>query len=140
MTEQEYNVTAMLDREAIRDLVTCYCDAIWRGDIVTVVDLFTKDGSVQVLNGPMTAKEATGHDKLYAFYITGMKEMTPRPFPHGHWVELRGNYHAAGRVYVELRSSIDFSWVGAVVYSDDYVKIDGRWRIQRREVHIASMS
>ncbi len=140
MTEQEYSLSAMLDREAIRELVTCYCDAIWRDDIVAVVDLFAEDGSVQVLNGPMTAKEATGHEKLHAFYVAGMKEMTPRPFPHGHLVELQSNSHAKGRVYVELRNSIDFSWVGAVIYSDSYVKLDGRWRIHRREVRIASMS
>lgn len=139
MTKPDAAVSAMLDREAIRDIVDRYYDAIWRNDIDAVVDLFTEDGGMVTRNGPLAGASPVGREELRAFYITGVKTMTPRPFGHNHVVELHGEDHATGRVYVELRSSVDYAWIAAVIYEDEYVKRDGRWRFRRREARIQNM-
>ena len=140
MAETENSLSDMLDREAIRDLVVRYCDAIWRNDIAEVVDLFTADGSMEALNGPIAGKAAVGHEQLHAFYVGGVKTMTPRPFAHNHVVDLDGNERATGRVYVELRSSVDYSWITAVIYVDEYARVDGKWRIRRRQAEMQNVA
>jgi hypothetical protein len=51
-------------------------------------------------------------------------------------VELLGEGRAMGRAYIEMRSSVDFEWVAAVVYSDEYVKIGDEWKIQVRRAAV----
>jgi acyl-CoA synthetase (AMP-forming)/AMP-acid ligase II len=129
----EAQVSDLLDREAIREVITRYNDSIWRDDVAAVVDLFTDDGTIEVLNGPLGGRAPVGREQLRTFYVDGMKRMTPRPFAHNHVVELDGGGRATGRSYVELRSSVDYSWIGAVIYTDEYVKVDGVWKIRRRQ-------
>ena len=140
MAEADQAVAEMLDREQIRDLVTRYCDAIWRDDIDSVVELFSDDGSMRYVNGPLAGDAAVGREHLHKFYVAGVKKMTPRPFAHSHVVDLQDGGRANGRVYVELRSSVDYSWVAAVIYTDEYVKRNGRWRIKSREACVQNMS
>jgi hypothetical protein len=128
----EAQVSDLLDREAIRDIVARYYDAIWRDDIDAVVDLFAADGTMEVANGVLGGNAPVGRQQLQAFYRAGVKKMTPRPFGHNHVVELHGGGGATGRCYVELRSSIDYSWIGAVIYTDEYVKVGGTWKFRRR--------
>lgn len=140
MGESEKAVSDMLDREAIRDIVNRYYDAIWRNDIGAVVELFTDDGTMVTRNGPLAGASPVGRQALHDFYIHGVKTMTPRPFAHNHVVELQDGGRATGRVYVELRSSVDYSWIGAAIYQDEYFKRDGRWRFRRREACIQNMA
>jgi ketosteroid isomerase-like protein len=128
----EAQVSDLLDREAIRDIVARYYDAIWRDDIDAVVDLFAHDGTIEVANGVLGGNAPVGRQQLQAFYRAGVKKMTPRPFGHNHVVELQGGDRATGRCYVELRSSVDYSWIGAVIYTDEYVKVGGTWKFRRR--------
>jgi ketosteroid isomerase-like protein len=139
MAEVDFTVADMLDREEIRDIVVRYFDAIWRDDIDAVVGLFAEDGTIVVRNGPLAGQGPVGRQQLHEFYVAGIKKMTPRPFAHNHVVDLHGHDRATGRVYVELRSSVDYSWLGAVIYVDEYVKRRGRWMIHRREVHMQNM-
>lgn len=132
-------VSDALDREAIRDVIVRYLDAIWRNDIDAVVQLFSADGTMVVLNGPLAGNAAVGHEQLHAFYVTGVRKMTPRPFGHNHVVDLQGDGRASGRTYVELRSSVDYTWLGAVIYTDEYVKVDGTWKIRRREARMQNL-
>jgi hypothetical protein len=133
------DIPDLMDREAIRDIVARYNDAIWRDDIDAVVDLFSEDGTIEVANGALAGNAPVGRKQLHDFYIAGMKKMTPRPFPHHHVVELQGGERATGRSYVELRSSVDYSWIGAVVYTDDYVKVGGTWKFRRRHARIQNV-
>jgi ketosteroid isomerase-like protein len=132
-------VSDALDREAIRDIVVRYYDAIWRDDIDAVVQLFAADGTIEVPNGPLAGNAPVGHEQLHAFYVAGVRKMTPRPFGHNHVVDLHGDGRASGRSYVELRSSLDYSWLGAVIYVDEYVKVDGTWKIHRREARMQNL-
>jgi SnoaL-like domain len=135
----EAQVLDLMDREAIRDIIARYNDAIWRNDIDGVVDLFAQDGSLEVDNGPLAGNAPVGREQLHAFYLVGVKKMTPRPFAHHHVVDLHGGGRATGRSYVELRSSVDYSWVGAVVYTDEYVKVGGTWKIRRRSARMSNV-
>jgi hypothetical protein len=132
-------VSDALDREAIRDVIVRYLDAIWRDDIDAVVQLFAADGTMVVPNGPLAGNAPVGHEQLHAFYVAGVRKMTPRPFGHNHLVELHGDGRASGRTYVELRSSVDYTWLGAVIYTDEYVKVDGTWKIRRREARMQNL-
>ena len=133
------DISDLMDREAIRDIVARYNDAIWRDDIDAVVDLFSEDGTMEVANGALAGNAPAGREELRAFYIAGVKKMTPRPFAHHHVVELQGGGRATGRSYVELRSSVDYSWIGAVVYTDDYVKVGETWKFRRRHARIQNV-
>ena len=135
----ELSIMEMVDREAIRNVIVAYYDAIWRDDTETVVQLFASDGVMEVSNGPLGGNAPMGHEQLRKFYTEGVKLMKPRPFGHNHVVHLCGNDIATGRSYVELRSSIDFSWVAAVVYEDEYIKVDGKWMIQKRRAKLQSV-
>jgi hypothetical protein len=43
----------MMEREAIRNMVMAYYDPIWRDDIEAVVQLFSPDGTMVVIDGPV---------------------------------------------------------------------------------------
>jgi hypothetical protein len=133
LSAQEQSISDYLDRDAIRDIVDRYYDAIWRDDIDTVVSLFAHDGTMEVVNGPLVGTPPVGHEELHRFYVAGVKKMVPRPFGHNHVVDLHGEARASGRCYVELRSSVDYSWIGAVIYVDQYVKVEGLWKFLRRQ-------
>jgi hypothetical protein len=133
--EEQRSFLDTMNREAIRDVVNRYYDGIWRNDLEAVVNLFAKDGTITVTSGPMAVPPPVGHEELHRFYVAGVEKMNPRPFVHNHIVDLQGDDRATGRCYVELRSSIDYSWIAAVIYVDEYVKIDGAWKFKRREAN-----
>jgi hypothetical protein len=138
MTEAETYQAAqdMLDREAIRELVIRYCDAVWRDDVDTIVGLFAKHGSIDVVNGPLAGQNVCGHEQLSTFYKAGISKMSPRPFGHNHLVELRGDGRAWGRSSVELRHSRDYSWISVVIYNDEYIKVGDAWKFLKRRAEM----
>jgi ketosteroid isomerase-like protein len=136
MTDINQSTLDLLDREAIRDLVVRYYDAIWRDDVETVVSFFAETGSMEVANGPLTVQNVCGHEQLRAFYRAGIAKMNPRPFCHNHTVDLLGEGRATGRCFVELRHSKDYSWISAVVYSDEYVKVGASWKFLKRRAEM----
>jgi hypothetical protein len=136
MTDSSQATRELLDREAIRELVVCYYDAVWRDDVETIVDLFAETGGIYVLNGPLGGQDVCGHEQLRTFYRAGISTMSPRPFGHNHLVELRDEAHASGRSYVELRNSKDYSWISAVVYTDEYVKVGSSWKFLKRRAEM----
>lgn len=126
----------MLDRDAIRDLVVRYYDAVWRDDVDAIVGLFAEHGSISVANGPLAGQSVCGHEQLAAFYKAGIEKMSPRPFGHNHLVELADEIHARGRSYVELRNSKDYTWISAVIYNDEYIKVGGGWKFLKRHAEM----
>jgi ketosteroid isomerase-like protein len=138
LNRDDQSIMDMVDREAIRNMVLAYFDAIWRDDIEALVQLFAPDGTMVVSGGPGSVEGSApvGHEQLRDFYVNGVKLLKPRPFSHNHVVELLGEGRAMGRAYIEMRSSVDFEWVAAVVYSDEYVKIGDEWKIQVRRAAV----
>ncbi len=135
MNATEKTLTALLDREAIRDLPLRYCDCVWRDDIDGLVDLFTPEGQFVVRLGERETV-ARGYDELRAVYLEGLA-IKPRPYIHNHVVELTDERHARGRCYLDLRSEeLDMAWVGAGYYDDDYEKVNAGWKFAARVFHI----
>jgi ketosteroid isomerase-like protein len=107
VAELEVRLNDLADREAIRELTSDYCQRVQGGDVEGVVALFCEDGSI-------------------------FAEMTPKPFIHNHVIELDGG-SARGVCSVEIRLVQDGrAYDAAGHYHDDYRKIAGRWRFQRR--------
>ncbi|MGR9090329.1 MAG: nuclear transport factor 2 family protein [Gammaproteobacteria bacterium] len=126
-------VTALLAREAIRDLPQRYCDFVWRDDIAGLVDLFTPDASfTAVFDGG--EKTFSGHAELRDFFIAGLT-IAPRPFIHNHVVDLHDAVSATGRCYLDLYSAKkNMESIGAGFYEDEYALDDGRWRFRSRRL------
>src|ERR1700739_131351 len=136
MTDIDQSTLEMLDREAIREAVVRYYDAVWRDDVEAILDLFAETGTIEVVNGPLAGQNVCGYEQLRAFYKAGIAKMSPRPFGHNHAVELLGEGRATGRSYVELRHSKDYSWISAVVYNDEYVKVGSSWKFFKRRAEM----
>ena len=123
----EARLADLADREAIRELTSDYCQRVQRGDVEAVVELFCEDGSIE-----MEDTVTRGHEQLRASYSQALAEMTPKPFIHNHVIELDGD-SARGICSVEIRLVQDGrAHDAAGHYVDDYRKVDGRWRFQRR--------
>ena len=123
----EARLADLADREAIRELTSDYCQRVQRGDVEAVVELFCEDGSIE-----MEDTVTRGHEQLRASYSQALAEMTPKPFIHNHVIELDGD-NARGICSVEIRLVQDGrAHDAAGHYDDDYRKVDGRWRFQRR--------
>ncbi len=124
-------VTALLAREAIRDLPQRYCDCVWRDDIAGLVDLFTPDGTFTAVFAG-AEKAFSGHDALRDFFTAGLA-IAPRPFIHNHVVDLHDHSSATGRCYLDLYSAKkNMGSIGAGYYEDEYALDDGRWRFRSR--------
>ena len=124
-------LTALLAREAIRDLPQRYCDCVWRDDIDGIVALFTPDGSfTAVIAG--AEKTFSGHAGLRDLFVSGMA-IAPRPFIHNHVIDLRDAGSASGRCYLDLYSAKkNMESIGAGYYEDEYALDDGHWRFRSR--------
>jgi SnoaL-like domain len=127
-------VRELADREAIRDLSIRYCDYLYRNDLDSLVNLFTKDGTF-IVKDSENEIVIGGHGNLKKMYKKLVAETRPRPFIHTHVVELHGGNSASGRCYVELRSArIAMERVGSGCYEDDYVKVGEQWKIASRRL------
>ena len=123
----EARLADLADREAIRELTSDYCQRVQRGDVEAVVELFCEDGSIE-----MEDTVTRGHEQLRSSYREALAEMTPKPFIHNHVIELDG-LSARGICSVEIRLVQDGrAYDAAGHYHDDYRKLDGHWRFQRR--------
>ena len=123
----EARLADLADREAIRELTSDYCQRVQRGDVEGVVELFCEDGSIE-----MGETLNRGHEQLRSSYREALAEMTPKPFIHNHVIELDG-LSARGICSVEIRLVQDGrAYDAAGHYHDDYRKLDGHWRFQRR--------
>ncbi|MGH8013143.1 MAG: nuclear transport factor 2 family protein [Candidatus Binataceae bacterium] len=135
----EQLVNEVADRQAIGELPKRYCDCVWRGDVDTLVNLFSEDGSFVVM-GHKQNTTTSGRANLRKTYAEGLATLTPRPYIHNHVIELHGNGRASGRAYVELRdASNKMSWLGTGYYEDEYVKTGDQWMFQSRKFHRVHM-
>jgi hypothetical protein len=129
----------LADREAIRELPQRYCDCVWRGDVEGIVNLFSDDGEFTII-GNKRENKTVGRANLLRSYGEGLANLTPRPYIHNHVIELKGNGHASGRCYVELRNASDnMAWLGTGFYHDEYLKVGDQWKFKSRrfqQVHM----
>lgn len=134
MSELEKQLTALLDREAIRDLPKRYCDFVWHNDVAGVSGLFMPDGRFSVILEDRRI-DVLGRGKITEFMRAGLAD-APRPFIHNHVVKLNGTESASGRAYLDLRSGKhNFDWLGTGYYQDEYRKVSGEWYFASRDFH-----
>lgn len=124
-------VRGLLDREAIRDLVTLYARAVDDHDIEAVVGCFVADGVFD-----RRGDEAVGHGAIREAFTTATRTYRAMLHtPETHVVTLIGPDEATGWAsgHAELmtrRTTI----IVAYRYEDTYRREVGRWRFARREV------
>lgn len=139
MTEQEKLIQSLLDREAIRDLPRRYCHCVWQADIDGFVALFTEGATFESVGSSGSSYRATGHDDLRSMIDDALRRLELKPFIHNHIVDMRGSSEAVGVCYVEARyRRKDKMWSLTGWYEDEYLKVQGSWKIQNRRFVLVS--
>jgi hypothetical protein len=123
----------LLEIEEIRKVRLLYSHLMDSHRIDELADLFTPDGVCvfgpygrwegrETIRANFWDVEGGGHDTYRAIHNTC-----------DHWVELTGPDSAVGRAYlidvVTDRPPADHPLVVLGVYDEDYVKVDGAWKI-----------
>lgn len=123
-------VQALLDRQAIADLVTLYALTRDDHDIDGLMECFATDGVFIDAGRPVT-----GHAELREFYLGNMRRHAfGIHIPNSHVVELRSATEASGIVtgHGEFAGASSLTMC-AYRYHDRYVKRDGRWAFSYRD-------
>ncbi|GAA4883375.1 nuclear transport factor 2 family protein [Ferrimonas pelagia] len=124
----------MLDLEAIeliKQLKSRYFRALDTADLTTMETVFTSDGLIHY-QGPSYNIEHQGWDALATFFTT---TFTERQF--GVHIGVNPEISVDGDsatgiwylrdTFVNLEHQVQFE--GSAIYRDEYVKVDGQWRI-----------
>ncbi|MCC6925667.1 nuclear transport factor 2 family protein [Novosphingobium sp.] len=122
---------ARIDRleslDAIRQLPAKYALALDMRDMEAMVSLFPADVRV--------GKDASGRQALRAYMDRTLRSPFTGTSHHigGHVIEFDDPDHAHGIVYSKNEHETGDEWViMQMMYSDDYVRQDGRWYFARR--------
>ena len=139
-SEREQQIGDLLDREAIRELPVRYCHYVRTRNLAPMLDLFADDGGFEmpasVSSTSMMNGVFKGRTQLAEVFSAGFERSDPWPFVHNHIVDLKGPERASGFVYVELRMGLEqMRATQIVVYEDDYVKEQGRWKFKSRKLN-----
>lgn len=128
MTTLEERITAVEDKDAIRELTARYCHNVATGNGAAVTDLFAEDGAFL-----MGERRVQGSAELAEFYAA-LAENPPIPFIQNHVIDSYSPTEAEGRCSVEIRMVQDGEAVTAAGwYQDKYRKINGSWKFSERD-------
>ena len=128
MASIEDRITALEDKEEIRELTALYCHSVAAGEGKAIAALFCDDGSFM-----MNKRKTEGRAALDKFY-GGIIENPPIPFIQNHVIDEYTPTEARGRCSVEIRMvQKGESVTAAGWYSDSYRKVDGKWRFAARD-------
>lgn len=134
----EDRIQRLEDIEAIRALRYRYHHYINDGLDDRAVDLFTKDGVLEVEKVQSdTVERWEGADAIRAGIVRSVEARTlVKQFNHNLIVDVNGD-KATGISYFELRYAENgVSLMIAGRYSDEYVRTDGHWLISRQNIRI----
>jgi uncharacterized protein (TIGR02246 family) len=123
-------VQFLLDRAAIRDLVTLYAVARDDHDIESLLRCFAPDGTFVHDGQPVT-----GHKNLREYYLGNMRRNRfSLHIPNSHVLRVESPTTATGIVtgHGEFAHP-DTLVMCAYRYRDDYVKLRGRWVFAKRD-------
>ena len=134
----ENAVRVVVARDEIRELTAEYCRLVVQGDSDGLVGLFTEDASLAT-----HFPEGSGQDDVVPTGTAALREAYHdigatrlKPFVHNHIIEVDGDT-ARGFCSVEIRLTQEgVAFTGAGHYEDEYRRVDGRWRFQRRELFV----
>ena len=117
----------VLAREAIRDLVARY-NAYGDGGLIDrMVELFAEDASLEV-----GADVHQGREAIRSLFSGTVDRSAGAVGTTTHQIALVDATHATGRRYFTVLTRIGLDHWGR--YLDDYRVVDGEWRFARRRV------
>jgi uncharacterized protein (TIGR02246 family) len=132
----EDDVRALLDGDAIRDLVRRYAHHAWRGEAAGAAALFAEQGVMDTGDRP----PLVGRDAILAEYTQAFGQSVFHPFVHNHVIEIDGD-GATGTCYLDLRAVVDGQrMTGHGHYDDEYVREQGEWKFARRKLNLTEFA
>lgn len=135
------DVTSMLDRLAILELISRFAHYFDEGQLNDWANLFTEDGAIEFrrLNKVEVAVRIQGREQIKASGETRGRDLGSKKLRHQQLnpliIELGENY-AVARTYITVLS-IDTPktlprLIFSGVYQDELVKQDGQWLFKQR--------
>jgi len=114
-------------RDAIKDLVVRYAIAVDSRDVDAWIGMFVPDVNCGRFGVGREALRQSIEPALRNFYRSVH-------FVGGHTVDLDGADRATGMVYCRAEHEVGARWiVMAIIYLDEYARLDGRWYFVRRK-------
>jgi hypothetical protein len=132
--EPSQDIAALLEKQAIIELVEAYSRAVDRQDFVLLRSLYAADGIDD--HGGIYCGPADG---FVAWLRTAMKGVDTSHAVHNHTISVDGET-AEGEVYVTAYNRIPNveggfdEFIQGLRYMDHYTKESGQWRFARRTV------
>ncbi|SEG08559.1 nuclear transport factor 2 family protein [Marinobacterium lutimaris] len=145
MTDQVdfQRINALLDKEAIRELRQHYSFLLDTNNAQRMGEVFTEDAEVKVTVGSMIGLDAIKQSLADAYTAFDTQERKHFPFVHAvtnHSITLTGPDTAEGSCYlldfVTDREQAQHPFLLVGRYMDEYVRVNGEWRIQRTELDV----
>jgi 3-phenylpropionate/cinnamic acid dioxygenase small subunit len=139
----------LLAREGIRDLVSRYNSYGDSGKFDQLFELMTDDVVIEIISAIGEAEIHEGLEQAKQIFIGAQGRVQLRDgqaiptyirhFTATHQIDLVDDDHATGRCYFAVivgnaAEARGLDHWGR--YVDEYVRIDGEWKFQRRRVHV----
>ena len=141
------SLQAIADRTLIRELMDRYGIVHDTGTPEEYADLFTADGEIAVGSGAaivkgreaLMAQARRDHERFSEAGADGKMHSIMRHLIANAQITLTGADSATGSCYVSTivkKGDVGPAILSVSRYVDRYVKRDGQWRIQRREIYL----
>ena len=144
-TDSQFNqrVLALLDREEIRNLRQHYSQLLDSNNAARMGEVFTEDAEVVVTVGSMKGLAAIQQSLADAYQQFDTQQRAHFPFMHAvtnHNVTITGENTAVGSCYlldlVTDRQSAQHPFLLLGRYQDEYVRVNGEWRIAKTALDV----
>lgn len=136
-------ILELLDREEIRSLRLHYSALLDSGQAERMGEVFTQEAEVKVTVGSMQGLDEIKQSLAGAYQTFDTKKRQHYPFIHAvtnHEITLTGPDSATGSCYlldfVTDREGAEHPFLLLGRYMDEYIRIDGKWRISRTELDV----
>ncbi|MBM6550059.1 nuclear transport factor 2 family protein [Marinomonas ostreistagni] len=142
-TEQLNALSALVDREQIRELRLRYSELLDSGQAERMGEVFTEDAVVKVTVGSMQGLDEIKQSLKDAYHSFDTLKREHFPFMHAisnHQITVHDEQNASGSCYlldfVSDRAAKQHPFLLLGRYLDQYVKVDGEWRISHSELDV----
>ncbi|WP_036107896.1 nuclear transport factor 2 family protein [Mangrovibacter sp. MFB070] len=136
-------IHTLFDREEIRALRLRYSQLLDGGLAERMGEVFTEDAQVTVTVGSMNGLAEIKQTLKEAYQTFDTQQRGHFPFIHAianHDIQLIDENHASGRCYlldfVTGRDAAEHPFLLLGHYVDQYVRVNGEWRISHSELDV----
>ncbi len=143
MSDNTQRINALLDREEIRNLRLRYSQLLDSNQADRMGEVFTEDAEVKVTVGSMKGLTEIKQRLKEAYHTYDTKNSGHFPFVHAvtnHCITLIDENNASGSCYlldfVTDRESEQHPFLLLGHYLDQYVRVNGEWRIAFSELDV----